>query len=232
MFFYGIQNRFYRKRGAGFSDTMDDKRTLIIGDIHGCLEMLKALMDKIDWRPEKDGLIFLGDYIDRGADSKGVIDYIIELKKMSGNIQCLMGNHEELFLRYISGEDEGLFLFNGGVNTLNSYSGGGGWEIDPEHVSFLKSLLFMIELDDYYIVHAGMKPGVDIKQQAVKDTLWIREPFIFSDYDFGKRIIFGHTPFSSPLIMDNKIGLDTGAVFGNKLTCLELPAMKFYSIEA
>jgi len=211
---------------------MDNKRTFIIGDIHGCLDMLRDLMDKIDWDPEKDRLIFLGDYIDRGKDSRGVIDYIIGLKKISPNIQCLMGNHEELFLNYINGQDEGSFLYNGGVSTLNSYFYAGNRVIDSEHIDFMKSLLLMIELDDYYIVHAGMKPGVDIKEQSVKDTLWIREPFIFSDYDFGKRIIFGHTPFSSPLIMDNKIGLDTGAVFGNKLTCLELPAMKFYSIEA
>ena len=143
-----------------------------------------------------------------------------------------MGNHEELFLNYINGDDEGAFLYNGGINTLASYYEYGTREIDPDHISFLKSLLFMIELEDYYIVHAGFKPGVDIKDQTLKDTLWIREPFIFSDYDFGKRIIFGHTPFSSPLIMDNKIGLDTGAVFGNKLTCLEIPAMNFYSVEA
>jgi len=211
---------------------MDNKRTFIIGDIHGCLSMLRGLMDKIDWDPNNDGLIFLGDYIDRGKESRGVVDYIIGLQRMSPNIQCLMGNHEELFLNYIKGEDEGSFLYNGGINTLNSYYEGGNKEINPDHISFLESLLFMIELDDYYIVHAGFKPGVEVKEQSVKDTLWIREPFIFSDYDFGKRIIFGHTPFSSPLIMDNKIGLDTGAVFGNKLTCLEIPAMKFYSFEA
>lgn len=211
---------------------MDNKRTFIIGDIHGCLDMLRGLMDKIDWDPEKDSIIFLGDYIDRGKDSRGVIDYIIGLKQMSRNIQCLMGNHEELFLNYINGQDEGTFLYNGGVNTLNSYYYSENRKIDSDHIDFLKSLLLMIELDDYYIVHAGMKPGVDVKDQTAKDTLWIREPFIFSDYDFGKRIIFGHTPFSSPLIMENKIGLDTGAVFGNKLTCLEIPAMKFYSVEA
>jgi len=211
---------------------MDNKRTFIIGDIHGCLGMLKGLMDKIGWDPDNEGLIFLGDYIDRGRESKGVIDYILGLKKMSPNIRCLMGNHEELFLNYINGDDEGSFLYNGGVSTLTSYYECGNREIEPAHIEFLKSLLLMVELDDHYIVHAGFKPGVSITDQSVKDTLWIREPFIFSDYDFGKRIIFGHTPFSSPLIMENKIGLDTGAVFGNKLTCLEIPAMKFYSVEA
>jgi serine/threonine protein phosphatase 1 len=211
---------------------MDDKRHFVIGDIHGCLDMFKELMDKIDWDPYRDDLILLGDYIDRGRKSKGVVDYIIGLKKLSPNIQCLMGNHEDLFLNYIEGEDEGSFLFNGGVNTLTSYYEGGSRDIDPDHISFFKSLLITVELDDYYIVHAGMKPEVRAEDQSVQDKLWIREPFIFSEYDFGKKVIFGHTPFSSPLIMKNKIGLDTGAVFGNKLTCLEIPAMKFYDVEA
>jgi len=211
---------------------MVEKRIFIIGDIHGCLDMLKALMDKLDWNPSKDGLIFLGDYIDRGKDSKGVVDYIIGLKKISANIQCLMGNHEELFLNYFKGEDDGAFIYNGGGSTLTSYFEGGDKDIDQDHISFYKSLLLSIELDDYYVVHAGFRPGVDVKDQSSKDLLWIREPFIFSDFNFGKKIIFGHTPFSSPLVMENKIGLDTGAVFGNKLTCLEIPAMKFYSIEA
>jgi serine/threonine protein phosphatase 1 len=232
MFFLGYKHNLLREEYPDFQDIMDNKRTFIIGDIHGCLDILKGLMDKIDWDPDKDGLIFLGDYIDRGRDSKGVIDYILGLKRMSQNIQCLMGNHEELFLNYINGDDEGSFLYNGGVSTLTSYYEAGSREIDPSHIDFLKSLLLMIELDEYYVVHAGFKPGVSVTDQSVKDTLWIREPFIFSDYDFGKRIIFGHTPFSSPLIMENKIGLDTGAVFGNKLTCLEIPALKFYSVEA
>jgi len=143
-----------------------------------------------------------------------------------------MGNHEELFLSYINNDDDRDFFLNGGVNTLSSYLTGDGIHIDPEHVSFFKSLSIMIELDDYYIVHAGLRPGVAIKDQATRDKLWIREPFIFSDYDFGKRVIFGHTPFASPLIMGNKIGLDTGAVYGNSLTCLEIPDIKFHSIEA
>ena len=211
---------------------MDCERYFIIGDIHGCLDMLKRLMDKIDWRPDSDGLIFLGDYIDRGDDSKGVIDFIIELSSISTNVQCLMGNHERLFISYLDGEDEGTFLYNGGVPTLNSYRVNGYVEIPREHLTFLKSLKDIIELEDYYIVHAGLRPGIEIRDQSENDRLWIREPFIFSDYDFGKRIIFGHTPFTLPLIMDNKIGLDTGAVFGNKLTCLEIPSIEFHYVEA
>ncbi|MFC1820300.1 metallophosphoesterase [Thermodesulfobacteriota bacterium] len=211
---------------------MENERFFIVGDIHGCLGMLKTLMDKIDWNPESDGLIFLGDYVDRGEDPKGVIDLLIDLKSMSPHVRCLMGNHEDLFLDYLEGGDVNTFFYNGGETTLNSYWDYGETNISPEHVSFIKSLQMIIELDDYYIVHAGFKPGVDIKKQSRKDLLWIREPFIYSDYHFGKKVIFGHTPFSSPLVMKNKIGLDTGAVFGNRLTCLELPRMKFHYVEA
>jgi len=211
---------------------MDSERYFIIGDVHGCLGMLKNLIGKIDWHPDRDTLIFLGDYIDRGEDSKGVIDFLIELLSVSPNVQCLIGNHESIFLRYLEGEDEGLFLINGGAATLSSYRMNGETYIPQDHVSFLKSLKVIVELDDYYIVHAGFKPGIEIQEQSLEDCLWIREPFIFSDYDFGKKIIFGHTPFYVPLLMDNKIGLDTGAVFGNRLTCLEIPNMKFHSVEA
>lgn len=211
---------------------MESKRSFIIGDIHGCLGMFKSLVDKIDWHPDKDVLIFLGDYVDRGEDSKGVIDFLFELMSASSHVQCLMGNHESLFLGYIEGDEEDLFFLNGGKETLASYSTNGEIYIPQAHISFLKSLKVMIELDDYYIVHAGLMPGIGIREQSTRDCLWIRDPFIFSEYDFGKKIIFGHTPFASPLVMDNKIGLDTGAVFGNKLTCLEIPNMKFHSVEA
>lgn len=211
---------------------MVSNKSFIVGDIHGCRSMLESMLKIIPWNPETDNLIFVGDYIDRGEDAKGVIDLLLELKKMSGNVHCLMGNHESMFLDYISGKDEETFLFNGGVATLNSYRRQGDLKIPPEHISFLKSLETMIELDSYYIVHAGFRPGIKIEEQTEKDKLWIREDFIFSDYDFGKKMIFGHTPFSSPLVMDNKIGLDTGAVFGNRLTCVELPDECFHYVGA
>jgi serine/threonine protein phosphatase 1 len=89
----------------------------------------------------------------------------------------------------------------------------------------------MVELEQYYIVHAGFRPYIKIKDQSLKDMVWIREEFIYSDYNFGKVVIFGHTPLNSPLIMKNKIGIDTGAVFGNYLTCLELPKRTFHSVK-
>jgi serine/threonine protein phosphatase 1 len=213
---------------------MDIEKVFVIGDIHGCLDMLERLMDKIDWRPGRDRLIFLGDYIDRGQNPKGVVDYILGLIRCSPNVECLVGNHEAIFLNYLDDRDRGLFLINGGCSTLESYQGDrakqGGPLVPPAHMDFYQSLKSFIELEDYYIVHAGFRPGVDLKEQSVEDMVWIRETFIYSEYDFGKRVIFGHTPFHQPLIMENKIGLDTGAVYGNKLTSLELPEFRFHSV--
>ncbi|MGD9158120.1 MAG: metallophosphoesterase family protein [Desulfobacteraceae bacterium] len=210
----------------------ENSKSFIIGDLHGCRDMLEEMLNIIPWDSEKDNLIFIGDYIDRGNDSKGVIDILIKLMETSSNIQCLMGNHESLFLDYFYNRNENAFLINGGIATLNSYRVNDKICIPPEHVSFVKSLKTLVELDDYYIVHAGLMPGIEIEKQSIKDKLWIREDFIFSEYDFGKKVIFGHTPFPAPYIVSNKIGLDTGAVFGNKLTCIELPDEKFYQVGA
>ena len=214
---------------------MGEEKIFVIGDIHGCLEMLKRLIDKIEWNPANDRLIFIGDYIDRGENSKGVIDFILQLKEDSTLIQCLIGNHEQMFIDYLSGVDSQSSLLNGGLSTLRSYEEMRRSQDDPlippSHLDFFSSLLTMIELEHYYIVHAGFHPNIGIEDQSLNDMIWIREEFIYSDYDFGKVVIFGHTPFNSPLVMKNKIGIDTGAVFGNYLTCLELPEKKFHSIK-
>jgi len=215
---------------------MEKEKTFIVGDIHGCLDMLRRLMDKIPWRPEKDRLIFLGDFIDRGKNSKGVVDYVLDLRRTCAQIDCLVGNHEILLLDYVDGNDRGLYFLNGGWSTLESYRAGNpegdGELIPPDHIAFYRSLQTYLELEDYYVVHAGFRPGVEIEKQVLEDMTWIREPFIYSDYDFGKRVIFGHTPFREPLVLENKIGLDTGAVYGNLLSCLELPDLRFYSVKA
>lgn len=215
---------------------MTNAKTFIIGDIHGCLDMLERLMDRIAWSQDKDTLIFLGDYIDRGEDPKGVVDYLLGLSKSSSRVECLKGNHEAMFLDFLLGKNREMFLANGGWKTLASY---GIYDpktdessIPPDHLAFYKSLKLYLEMDEYYIVHAGFSPGLAIKKQTEEDMIWIRRSFIYSDYDFGKKVIFGHTPFNEPLITNNKIGLDTGAVYGNKLTCLELPEERFYAIEA
>ena len=212
------------------------EKAFIVGDVHGCLDMLKRLMGIIGWSPEADRLIFLGDFIDRGSQSKGVVDYVLEIAKLSERVGCLMGNHERILLDFIDGKDTNTFFLNGGVATLNSYRTDqqkyGGFLIPDGHLSFFRSLKLIIELEDYYVVHAGFRPGVPIANQTTEDLLWIRDSFIFSNFYFGKRGIFGHTPFAQPLVMENKIGLDTGAFYGNRLTCLELPSLKFHFVEA
>jgi serine/threonine protein phosphatase 1 len=217
---------------------MNDQRTIIIGDIHGCLDMLKKLMDKVDAQPGTDRIIFLGDYIDRGDDPKGVVDYILSLRKTANgsHVECLIGNHEALFLNFMEGKDRRLFFINGGWSTLESYQmeSWDQWEdlVPPEHVQFYRALTHYVELEDHYVVHAGFRPGIPIPSQTREDMVWIRDPFIFSSYDFGKKVVFGHTPFYEPLQMENKIGLDTGAVYNNRLTCLILPEGRFVHVEA
>jgi len=210
-------------------------KTFIVGDVHGCLDMLKRLMGSLGWSPEADRLIFLGDFIDRGANAKGVVDYVMEISKRSERVECLMGNHERILLDFMDGKDTNTFFLNGGLATLNSYRSErqrGGFLIPDDHLTFFRSLKLLIELEDFYVVHAGLRPGVPVDSQNPEDLLWIRDSFIFSNFYFGKRVIFGHTPFAQPLIMENKIGLDTGAVYGNRLTCLELPSLKFHFVEA
>jgi serine/threonine protein phosphatase 1 len=214
---------------------MSGGKTFVVGDVHGCLGMLKRLFDTIDWNPSSDRLIFIGDYIDRGEDARGVVDFVLALKEDSSLVECLIGNHEQMFLDYLSGVNPEGFILNGGVSTLRSYEAVRQSKDDPlfpsSHLDFFSSLVPMIELDQYYIVHAGFRPNVSIEDQDLVDMIWIRDEFIYSDYDFGKVVVFGHTPLREPIIMKNKIGIDTGAVYGNRLTCLELPEERFHSVE-
>ncbi|MFW6147420.1 MAG: metallophosphoesterase family protein [Thermodesulfobacteriota bacterium] len=213
---------------------MGPEKTFVVGDIHGCLGMLERLMDIIPWEPSRDRLIFIGDYIDRGEDPRGVVEYVRRLKKASHNVLCLMGNHEQMLLDYLSGKDTQTYLLNGGGATLMSYERARQHKDDPlipsAHLEFFSSLLPMVELENYYVVHAGFRPHIPIESQELSDMIWIRNEFLLSNYDFGKVVIFGHTPFNNPLLMDNKIGIDTGAVYGNRLTCLELPEVRFHSV--
>lgn len=206
-----------------------------IGDIHGCLNKLQRLINKLPVNNEIDILVFIGDYIDRGGFSKEVIDYVIELHDKFKNIIFLSGNHEQMFINYLAGTEEEMYLHNGGRATLISYGISPASSpaerkaaIPANHLNFFRSLLPYYETDAYIFVHAGLMPGLSLQQQTIHDLLWIRQEFISSDYDFGKRIIFGHTPLKSPLIESNKIGIDTGAFSGGKLTCVELPEVKIH----
>jgi serine/threonine protein phosphatase 1 len=206
-----------------------------IGDIHGCLEKLKDLMPKTGIDNQNDTLIFIGDYIDRGKFSSEVVDHVIRLQKEYKKVVCLRGNHEDMFVHYLEGMNEDMYLNNGGINTLHSYeiilsddTEERKRKIPAEHRKFFKSLLPYYETEDYIFVHAGMKPGLSLQEQTMNDLLWIRYEFIDAEYDFGKTVVFGHTPLNNPLINKNMIGIDTGAVYGGKLTCVELPKIKIY----
>ncbi|MEW6334952.1 MAG: metallophosphoesterase family protein [Thermodesulfobacteriota bacterium] len=211
-------------------------RVLAIGDIHGCSDRLDLLLGRFGIDGAGDTLIFLGDYIDRGPDARGVIDRLLDLKQQCPNLVCLRGNHESMFLNYyLRGQDEELFLYNSGRTTLDSYGlsladarAGRGFPTD--HLNFLLSLPFCHEREEYVFVHAGLRPGIPIARQSPDDMLWIRSEFYDVYWDFGKTVVFGHTPFHEPLIESNKIGIDTGAVYGGRLTCIELPSRKIYQV--
>jgi serine/threonine protein phosphatase 1 len=203
-----------------------------IGDIHGSMDKLDDLMGKIDIDFDRDTLIFLGDYIDRGPSSFEVVSFLITLKDQHENIIFLKGNHEEMLENYIAGFERFTYLSNGGRQTIDSYMNHGyasGKELVPEdHIRFFKGLDLFYQTDNYIFVHAGLREKVALDDQLQDDLLWIRQKFIKSNYDFGKRVIFGHTPLVEPLVQPNKIGIDTGAVYGNKLTCVKLPDVVFY----
>ncbi len=209
----------------------------VIGDIHGCLAPLKRLLEHLEPDLHQDRLLFVGDYIDRGPESRAVVDYILQLRARypAENIICLKGNHEIMFLDFLAGKDRPLFLFNGGLNTLRDYWGE-DWDEQPElalpldHARFYQELQLFYETEEYIFVHGGLKPGVPLAEQVDEDLCWIRGEFIASTENFGRRVIFGHTPFKQPLVLPNKIGIDTGLVYGNFLTCLKLPQMDFYFV--
>lgn len=210
------------------------KKTYVIGDIHGCYQSLANLLELIG--DNGDTIIFLGDYIDRGPDSAKVVSLLVQLKKELPRVITLLGNHESMFLRFLNGMDQQLFLRSGGRYTLESYG------IDPEagdmdfssvpeeHLTFFKSLLLHWEDERFIYVHAGLKPSLHLSLQTDDWCLWARDEFIYSSYDFGKRVVFGHTVFEKPFMRPEKVGIDTGAVYGGNLTCLVLPTEEFITV--
>ena len=212
------------------------RRTFVIGDIHGCYKTLLAMLTKISPDPADDVLVFLGDYIDRGPDSQKVIAELLQLRNKFANFIALKGNHEQMFLDFLVGRDQDLYLMMGGGQTLKSYGLKKEWSpeckdrIPPDHLTFINELFTYWENGEYIYTHAGLQPGIHVSQQSPDWLLWARKRFVDSDYNFGKRVIFGHTPFATPRIESNKIGIDTGAVFGGRLTCLILPQIEFVSV--
>jgi serine/threonine protein phosphatase 1 len=210
-------------------------KIFIFGDIHGCSLELKIFLKKLPIT-EDSLVIFIGDYVDRGEDSRGVVDEILKLQKRC-HVIPLMGNHEKMLLDYVDNKDTaeaGSFIFNGGASTIASYGDEfGQYQIPESHMNFYRNLLPFFEMENYFFVHAGV-PDVDLKSIDVnyheEDLLWIRKPFIQSQYKWDKMIVHGHTPMKKYEITKSRINLDTGLVFGGRLTVLQLPDKKFYSL--
>lgn len=211
---------------------MDDRRFFVVGDIHGTYTKLKDMLAKLDWRPGSgDKLIFLGDYIDRGPKSYEVVETVAELTdRYQHEVIALKGNHESMFLDFITGQCEPQLFANGLAATVRDYARPEN-EFSASHLRFYRNLPLSYETDHYIFVHAGLAPGLPLKDQSPHDLLWVRDEFLLSDYDFGKTIVFGHTPFKEPFVAPGRIGLDTGAVFGGPLTAVVLPEMRFVFVE-
>jgi serine/threonine protein phosphatase 1 len=231
-------------------------RTFVVGDVHGQSRKLRELIRKLqDQAREGDTLVFVGDYVDRGPDSKLVMGQVLELVGggWSGPVVTLKGNHEELMLDFLAGAvrfDPQVWLENGGRDTVRSYTGNRdpfrlGDSVPEAHVELLKGLRSWYEDEHGIYVHAGIPPGVSPEEADDEAFLWIREPFIESDYAWEKVVVFGHTPQHEPVkgfIMDRerlpwrplnrpeKIGIDTGAGYGGPLTAVILPEREFVSV--
>lgn len=208
-----------------------------IGDIHGCADKLKTLLARIPFDVSRDTLVVLGDYLDRGPGVREVLDQLCRLRAAGAHLVALMGNHEYLLLEYQRRNDAALLPYMrklGLENTLESYGGAslaqlGDLSFMPgEHRDFLASLLPYWETEEYVFVHAGLRFDQPLGEQEISSLCEVREPFLAEERDYGKRIIFGHTPFATPLVTPNKIGIDTGAAYGNLLTAVELPDLRFY----
>ena len=219
----------------------DGLRIYAVADIHGSDTALVDVLARIDAdqteRPDARAVqIFLGDYVDRGPASRGVLDRLID-RARTHEILMLKGNHESLFLEF---PDNPGLLANwrqfGGLQTLISYGlkpslNPGPAEqrelarefvsaVPEAHRTLLKQMPTSFSCGDYFFVHAGVRPGVPLKDQKEEDLLWIRQDFLLYEGEFEKFVIHGHTPVKEPEIRSNRINLDTGAYATGKLTCL------------
>ena len=202
--------------------------TYAIGDIHGALHKLESLVAQCRAQGGDDGgggaakFVFVGDYIDRGPQSSGVIRYLIALEQeLPGNVVTLMGNHEAMLLGIIDGAiDPADWLGQGGAQTLQSYGVTNARDLPREHVDWLRRLRFCHDDGRRFFVHAGVDPARPLDAQNEHDLLWIREPFLSHGGDYGRLVVHGHTPIPAgiPELFSNRLGLDTGAGYGRPLT--------------
>ncbi len=199
--------------------------TFAIGDIHGCRDLLVDLLSQIGRSAgvEPHRIVCLGDYVDRGPDSAGVIALLRARQRhlADGELICLKGNHEDLLLAArLRPEGEPLWIRNGGQETLTSYGAASASELPPDVLEWLAACPTSFEDDLRVFVHAGLDPARDRADQRDEDRLWIRGTFLDADHDFGRYVVHGHTRLrgGSPDIRRTRVNLDTGAVYGGRLT--------------
>lgn len=234
-----------RKRQPEFVPLMTaGRRVYAVGDIHGRLDLLDRILTQIDADhagrgPAERHIVFLGDLVDRGPDSAGVVERISALCASDPHVHCLMGNHEEILLRSIEGDDKALRLFCriGGRETLMSYGvTAQDYErldyaevaerlaalVPPSHQQFLAKLDEILVMGDYVFVHAGVRPGIAIADQKPAETRWIRDPFLDHRAPLEKMVVHGHTVAEEVEILPHRIGIDTGAYQSDRLSALML----------
>jgi serine/threonine protein phosphatase 1 len=223
-------------------------RVYAVGDCHGCLAALRGLRaaivadsaraDARGPRARRRVVVYLGDYVDRGPDSRGVVELLIGEPLADFESVHLLGNHELFMRRFLDGEDDtSVWMMNGGPATLRSYgldpavphgTGASGLRgaltaaLPAAHRAFLGGLALSHLEGDYFFAHAGVRPGVPLAEQEADDLLWIREPFLRSTADHGKVVVHGHSTVAEVELRPNRIGIDTGACYGGKLTALVL----------
>ena len=241
--------RFFKrtatKRPLDTAAVPDGVRVYAIGDVHGRNDLLLTLLDQIDRDntqrgPAKTQIIFLGDLVDRGDDSSGVIETAMALQATGANVRFLLGNHEEVFVKACRGRDLKtlrFFLKIGGDATLQSYPIPRSEylalsleelaerlpSLVPEaHLAFLESFEDQIIIGDYAFVHAGIRPGVALSEQKRSDLRWIREEFTDHRGDLERVVVFGHTIYPEVEERGSRIGIDTGAYASGVLTAIGL----------
>jgi serine/threonine protein phosphatase 1 len=200
----------------------------VIGDIHGCSDLLRALLLRLSehaaGRPYT--LIFLGDYVDRGPDSAGVIAILRGLQGTSpGRVVCLQGNHEAMLLAALqSTAAEEFWEQNGGRETLASFRAARAGDLPNDVIAWIAGLPTFFQTSSHYCVHAGLHPALPLSQQTDQFRLWMREPFLSADQDFGLHVVHGHSALASgrPEVLRHRTNIDTGAVYGGPLTAAVL----------
>lgn len=219
-------------------------RAYAVGDVHGRLDLLRGLIREIERDnaarpPARTYLVFLGDLIDRGPDSKGVIDYLLGPGLDFARPIFLKGNHEEFLLRVLDGEEDAVldWLTYGGFECAESYGVSRGSTLNSTpaaivkrlreavpaaHRAFLDRMADTFRFGDYLFVHAGIRPGLPVDEQSPKDLRWIREGFLESRADHGLVVVHGHTIVERPEEHPNRIALDTGAYRSGVLTAIGL----------